>query len=63
MPESLAQLSNLQELDLSYNQLTSLPKEINQLHSLEQLYLEGNSISKEEQNRIRKMLPQCTIKF
>lgn len=42
LPESLAQLTNLQHLDLSSNGLETLPQEIGQLHQLKVLKLGGS---------------------
>ena len=42
VPESLRQLTQLQLLDLSYNQLMALPESLQNLAALEQLYLHGN---------------------
>ncbi|MFA6159341.1 MAG: leucine-rich repeat domain-containing protein [Candidatus Paceibacterota bacterium] len=44
VPSSIDQLSSLQELDLSGNQLTSLPPEIGHLSSLQYLYLSNNQL-------------------
>lgn len=41
LPESLGQLTQLQRLDLSHNQLTALPKWLGNLKQLKHLYLHG----------------------
>ena len=45
MPAEVGALSALRELDLRYNQLTSVPAEIGQLTSLEKLYLDDNNLA------------------
>lgn len=47
MPESLAELSQLHELDLSGNQITDLPAELAQLEHLRELRLQNNSLNPE----------------
>ena len=63
LPPEIGQLHQLQDLDLSYNQLTELPPEIGQLQQLQQLDLGDNPISRQEQQRVCKLLPNCQIKF
>nr|WP_235595748.1 leucine-rich repeat domain-containing protein [Leptospira weilii] len=63
LPKEIGELKNLQELDLSANELTTLPKEIAQLKKLKQLHLHKNPITREEIERIQKLLPKCTIYF
>ena len=57
VPAEVGQLSNLQVLDLSYNQLTGLPNELGNLKNLETLNLLGNSYSQQDLNGIRSNLP------
>ncbi|MEO1741364.1 MAG: COR domain-containing protein, partial [Cyanobacteria bacterium J06629_9] len=45
IPDSLAQLQSLQQLDLSANQITQIPDSIAQLQSLQQLNLFNNQIT------------------
>jgi len=59
LPKSIGELQNLQELYLQMNQLSILPKSIGELQNLQELYLEMNPISKEEKERIKKLLPNC----
>src|SRR3990172_2088242 len=42
--EEITELINLQDLNLYYNQLTTLPAEIGQLTNLHYLYLHGNQL-------------------
>ena len=45
LPESIGQLSNLQELWLDDNQITELPESIGQLVNLQELWLDNNKIT------------------
>jgi hypothetical protein len=45
LPESIGNLSNLQELALYFNQLTSLPESIGNLSNLQELALWGNQLT------------------
>jgi Leucine-rich repeat (LRR) protein len=63
LPTQIGELKNLQSLDLYYNQLTTLPTQIGELKNLRYLDLENNPIPKEEQEKIRKLLPNCKIQF
>ncbi|WP_176692509.1 leucine-rich repeat domain-containing protein, partial [Leptospira kirschneri] len=53
----------LKKLSLRDNQLTTLPKEIEQLQNLQELNLNNNQLSSEKKERIRKLLPKCQIYF
>ena len=61
-PET-AQLSNLTTLNLSSNKFTSLPLETLQLRNLTKLYLSDNDFSQEENQKIKNLLPNCSVKF
>lgn len=56
-------LSFLRELDLSENELETLPSEMAQLKNLRILNLSGNMIPDAEQDRIRELLPNCSVYF
>jgi len=45
LPEPILKLTNLQILDLSWNQLTTLPESFGNLKSLQELYLESNRLT------------------
>ena len=45
LPENIGNLPNLQDLLLSYNNITSLPKSIGNLSSLTRLYLDDNKLT------------------
>ncbi len=63
LPSAIGELSNLQSLYLSSNELTELPSEIGQLSNLQSLDLRANNFSKEEKQKIKKLLPNCRIYF
>ncbi len=63
LPAEIGKLQNLRALDLGWNQLTTLPAEIGELQNLRNLDLGGNPIPPSEQEKIRKLLPNCTITF
>lgn len=64
IPSSIEKLKSLQILVLSHNQLSSLPEEIKELKdNLEELDLRDNPIPVEEQERIKKWLPNTKIYF
>ncbi|WP_138500367.1 leucine-rich repeat domain-containing protein [Nostoc sp. PA-18-2419] len=45
MPDAIANLTNLRELDLSYNQISEIPEAIANLTNLRELVLSYNQIS------------------
>ncbi|MCR8557914.1 leucine-rich repeat domain-containing protein [Mucilaginibacter sp. BJC16-A38] len=63
LPKEIGSLHNLLYLDLSTNKLNTVPDEIKDLYQLQELHLENNPINAAEQQRIRKLLPNCTIYF
>ncbi len=63
LPPEIGKLTNLTTLSLANNDLTALPPEIGKLQSLQCLYLQNNPIPPTEQEKIRKLLPNCTITF
>ncbi|MBL7817505.1 MAG: hypothetical protein JNL70_21040 [Saprospiraceae bacterium] len=62
-PEVLYKNTQLKIIILRYNQLTMIDNELKNLSNLSVLNLKGNSISEIEQNRIKKLLPNCKIEF
>ena len=63
LPSEIGQMVNLKELNLSNNLLESLPAKMANLKYLEILNLENNNFSKKEQQKIKKLLPNCKITF
>ena len=61
--DSIRQLSNLITLNLSYNQLQEVPDSIGQLNNLTELNLSENQLQDSQKERIKKILPNCTIYF
>ncbi|WKN41677.1 bifunctional nuclease domain-containing protein [Tunicatimonas pelagia] len=59
----LSQLKNLRILALMCCNLSALPSEIQLLNKLEVLELGNNTIPKEEQQRIKELLPNTTVIF
>ncbi|UKJ06307.1 leucine-rich repeat domain-containing protein [Solitalea lacus] len=60
---NLTKLKNLEFLYLYGCRLTKLPDNISDLKNLKELGLVGNSLDKNEQERIKKALPNCVVKF
>jgi Leucine-rich repeat (LRR) protein len=63
LPKEIGKLQNLTFLGLENNKLTNLPKEIAQLKNLTELNLNGNSIPVHKIIKIKKLLPNCEIKY
>lgn len=63
LPSQIGELKNLQTLDLKNNQLSSLPAQIGKLKNLKKLNLSNNPIPEAEQEKIRKLLPNCEVVF
>ncbi len=60
---NIPKLTNLIKLDLRKNKISQLPNEIAELKNLQVLYLQGNPIPPKEQEKIKKLLPNCKIEF
>lgn len=60
---NLTKLPSLERLLLYGCGLTKLPGNIGNLKNLKELGLVGNNLDKAEQERIRKALPNCDIRF
>ncbi|EJF06712.1 Leucine Rich Repeat (LRR)-containing protein,Caspase domain-containing protein [Thiovulum sp. ES] len=63
LPKELGNLTNLQKLDLSRNELKELPSSIGNLTNLQTLSLGSNHFSETEKSKIRRLLPNTEIEF
>jgi Leucine-rich repeat (LRR) protein len=63
IPETLGQIQRLKSLEIPNNNLTTIPNTIFNLPNLTRLSLEGNPISKEEIERIKRNLPNTEIHY
>ena len=57
LPKEIGNLKNLKELWLNQTNIERLPMEISNLKKLEKLSTEGSYVSKDEIDRIKKLLP------
>ncbi len=63
LPREITQLSQLELLLLSNNDVSKMPENLAALTNLKTLILTGCVIPLEEQDRIKKALPNCKIYF
>lgn len=63
IPAEIGKLINLKELRVDGGDLTQLPEEIKNCTKLQKLVLMNNKLSKVEQERIQKLLPNCKMFF
>lgn len=63
LPSEITKLSNLKQLDLSFNKYTSLPAEMSQLGKLQTLNLLENQFPDAEKDKVKKMLPNTKVLF
>jgi tetratricopeptide (TPR) repeat protein len=61
--EGISNLKNLRVLDLSFNDLASLPEEIHMMTHLQFLNLRYNRLPTTERLKLNRSLPGCTIDF
>lgn len=61
--EGISNLKNLKVLDLSFNDLASVPEELHTMTHLQFLNLRYNRLSTAERLRLNRSLPGCTIDF
>jgi Leucine-rich repeat (LRR) protein len=63
LPPEIGQLENLESLELWDNEIDSLPDTMTKLKKLQVLELRGILFTEEEQQSIRKMIPECRVYF
>lgn len=63
IPPEIGNLRNLLYLDIGDNNLTSLPEEIGKLKKLQVLHIDDNMFPDKEIERIKDLLPNCTVKI
>jgi Leucine-rich repeat (LRR) protein len=64
VPEGISHLKKLKRLDLSHNQLTTLPREIASLAgSLTNLDFQGNQIPRDQIDWFIEAMPSTDIRF
>ena len=61
LPSSIVDLSALESLLLMENKLSSFPKDMNRLSSIEYINVFGNDFSEESLKELRLLLPNCEI--
>ena len=61
--DALVKISSIEELYLYGCHLTKMPSDIGNLKNLRKAGIVGNNLDKNEQNRIKKALPNCDIIF
>ncbi len=54
-------LKNLELLDISHNNLVSLPKKMNKMKNLKTLIIIGNEIPEKEIKKIKDALPELSL--
>ncbi len=59
--DSIGSMLRLQILNLSSNKITSLPASIGDLKKLTTFYLKRNPFSKPEQDKVKKLMPNCKV--
>lgn len=63
LPAEIGDMSSLEEIELWDNELSIVPDEIRNLRRLKMLELRGILFSPDEQDRIRKLLPETDVLF
>jgi Leucine-rich repeat (LRR) protein len=61
LPASFVELSALESLLIMENKLSSFPKDMNRLTSIEYINVYGNDFSEETIEKLRMLLPNCEI--
>lgn len=64
MPAEIGQLTNVETLNYSYNNISGLPNELANLKNiLKEFNLTGNPLSQDKINKLRTQLPNTNIIF
>ena len=63
LPPEIGELRNLQKLNLANNQIKEVPDTFASLSNLKTLNMKNNQLSKDQQAKLKKMLPNTKIKF
>jgi Leucine-rich repeat (LRR) protein len=61
LPKEIGKLNNLLYLELGNNRLVTIPEEIKYLTKLQELHIEGNLLNDFEKERLKKLLPYCSV--
>lgn len=62
-PDELIHLSNIESIALWQNEIKTIPNDIVKLRELKKMYLRYNQISRKEQERIKKLIPNLNVDF
>lgn len=63
LPPEIGKLLNLEKIELWDNEINDLPEEMKNLKQLQILELRGILFTDDQQERIRKMIPDCRVYF
>jgi len=60
-PPEIAKLTDIEELDLSGNQIKMIPMSIGRIKGLKVLNMQGNPLTEDNIRQVKLMLPECEI--
>jgi hypothetical protein len=63
LPKEMGLLHNLLYLDIGDNQLKTIPEELRNLTNLQELHVDDNLLTDFEKERLKRLLPNCTIYY